>query len=287
MGLVMNTTWSDSSGQQPSGVPAHSQRRSKALAECTFVAMGVEFGTCSEGSASSATDSRKWVWQLLWLSPAQSSPPMAAPARHCTSQLRMPRRGTPARVGLQARVGILAWELSRPGAVPPTAAFFSQAAVELQAQEPPLTVGFSSLVAVGPPASEAAAPCAFHHRVPHRLVATATSLLARTPAIAVDRVAARAGAGPARQHRNLALAESSPQAAHLAPLALVEPPLMAVSPVGPAGFPSNTGARLRPAPRSAVPHRSYALVGLAIASPTPTRPASLRPAPPIHSAQPE
>lgn len=227
--------------------------------------MGVEFGTCSEGSASSASDSRKWVWQLLWPSPAQSPPPLAAPARHCTSQLRIARQGTPARVGIRARVGILAWEVSRPGAVPPTVDFFSEVAVELQAQKPPLTVGFSSQVAVGPPASEAAAPCAFHHRVPHRLVATATSLLARTPAIAVDRVAARAGAGPARQHRNLALAESSPQAAHLAPLALVKPPPMAASPVGPAGLPSNTGARLRLALRSAVPDRRANL------TPTPLR----------------
>ena len=198
--------------------------------------MGVEFGTCSEGSASSATGSRKRVWRLLWPSPAQCSSPLAAPARHYGSQLRMPRR-TPARAGHQAQVGIQVWEVSRPGAVPPTA-------------------DFSSQVAVGPPAPEAAASCAFHRRVSrHRIVATATSSLARTPAIAVDRVAARAGAGPARQHRNLALA----------------------------GLPSNTGAHLCPALRSAVLHRSHALVGLAQASPT----ASLRRASPIPSAQTE
>ena len=133
----------------------------------------------------------------------------------------------------QAQAGFLAWEVSRRQAVPPM-------------------VGFSSQVAVGLPALEAVALCAFRHLVTRRAVETATSLLARTPAIVAARVAARAGAGPACQHRELVLAESSPLAVHLAPQALVETPPMAVSPVSPVGLPSNTGAHLRPAPRSAV-----------------------------------
>jgi len=228
-------------------VPAHTQWGSWDSAACTCSGTGVESGTCWQGLAPPAADSRGWNRWLPYFSPAWPSLPTAALARHYTSQLKMPRLGIQARVAHQAPVGILAWAVSWLQAAPRMVGSFSRAAVEFSAPE-------------------VAALNAFHRRVSTPLVATATSLPALTPAIVAARVAARAGAGPAYQHRWLVLAESSPLAAHLVPPASVEPRRMAVSPVAPARLPCSTEVRLRPVPRNAVLDR-LATVRLALAVP--------------------